>query len=264
MENKKNSKKTVKLLVVLIALLLIACSILGITLARYVTQGDPGTAGVNIAEWNIVSIDGTESGTGTAGVLLETFSPQLAKYKDNQSRSVGKDDVTILQIKNEGDVDAYVFLDFGTGLAAYGYNEDGSVSDTPIDFNVIDADKNQNDPESDYYYAPWGSQLNEIFSLGTLEYALEDAEGNSGPATAENDGDYRGAYLVPAGETLTVKTDITWKSDLTSDTGEFFTTVDQYDCVYADYRDTWIGENIAQVGYTYTWYAVQGSQLPTT
>ena len=64
MENKKNSKKTVKLLVVLIALLLIACSILGITLARYVTQGDPGTAGVNIAEWNIVSIDGTESGTG--------------------------------------------------------------------------------------------------------------------------------------------------------------------------------------------------------
>ena len=263
MEKKeKSSKRSAKLIVVLIALLLIACSILGITLARYVTQGDPGTAGVGIANWNIVSIDGTESGTGTAGVLLETFSPQLAKYEDNQSRLVGKDDVTILQIKNEGDVDAYVFLDFGTGLAAYGYNEDGSVSDTPIDFNVIDADKNKNDPESDYYYAPWGSQLGDIFSLGTLEYTLEDAEGNSEPATAESDGDYTDAYLVPAGETLTVKTDITWKTDLDADAGEFFTTVDQYGCVYADYRDTWIGENIAQVGYTYTWYAVQGSQLP--
>lgn len=49
---------------------------------------------------------------------------------------------------------------------------------------------------------------------------------------------------------------------MASDTGDIFTTIDKYGCVYADYRDTWIGENVKKVALSYSWYAVQGSQLP--
>lgn len=259
MENRQRGKTIFRRsVVVLTALALISCCFVGSTLGRYVTKKS-GTFDSGVALWKITET--VTAGEGAVDVNLVKISPSKSPYSLNTKRSKELTNITV-KIKNEGDVDAYVFLDFGTGLAAYGYNEDGSVSDTPIDFNVIDTDKNQNNPESEYYYAPWRSQLNEIFSLGTLEYALEDAEGNSEPATAESDGDYTDAYLVPAGKTLTVKTDITWKTDLTSDTGEFFTTVDRYGCVYADYRDTWIGENIGKISLAYSWYAVQGSEMP--
>ena len=128
MEKKeKNSKRSAKLIVVLIALLLIACSILGITLARYVTQGDPGTAGVGIANWKITATEA--GGSGEAGIPLTLFSPNMKKYDSSTDRSRSKDNVLILQIENEGDVSAYVNLETGE-VNAYGPN-----SETPIDFN---------------------------------------------------------------------------------------------------------------------------------
>ena len=50
---------------------------------------------------------------------------------------------------------------------------------------------------------------------------------------------------------------ITWTSDLTSDSG-----VNRGP--YGDLRDTWIGENVGSVGFAYTWEAVQASELPET
>ena len=45
MEKKKESRRSAKLIVVLMALLLVACSLLGVTLARYVTTKDESQGG---------------------------------------------------------------------------------------------------------------------------------------------------------------------------------------------------------------------------
>lgn len=245
MENKRNSKKTVKLLVVLIALLLIACSILGITLARYVTQGDPGTAGVGIANWKITATEA--DGSGDVGIPLTLFSPNMKKYDKSKDRSRSKDNVLILQIKNEGDVSAYVNLETGE-VNAYGPN-----SETPIDFNSQD----NRDPGEADYYKPWKESWDEIFKFKVSYKVGEDEASATVPAVAT--GDYEDMYHVPKGQSLFVYANITWTTDLDTD-GE--SVADATGSVWADYRDTWIGENVEKVALSYSWYAVQGSQLP--
>lgn len=254
MENKRNSKKTVKLLVVLIALLLIACSILGFTLARYVTQGDPGTAGVGIANWKITATEaGTEAGgSGETGIPLTLFSPNMQGYDSSKDRSRSKDNVLILQIKNEGDVSAYVKLETGE-VNAYGPN-----SETPIDFNSQD----NRDPGEADYYKPWKESWNNIFTFTTTVRIGTNAE-NTMVAQTQPSGDYSGYYALDVGQSLFVYANITWTTDLTDDTQ---VTSDGYtaeDNVWeGDLRDTWIGENVEKVALSYSWYAVQGSQLP--
>ena len=246
MEKKeKSSKRSAKLIVVLIALLLIACSILGITLARYVTQGDPGTAGVGIANWKITATEA--DGSGDVGIPLTLFSPNMQKYDSTKDRSRSKDNVLILQIKNEGDVSAYVMLETGE-VNAYGPN-----SETPIDFNS----KDNRDPGEADHYKPWKESWNNIFTF-KVSYKVGANEASATvPAVAT--GDYAGMYHVPKGQSLFVYANITWTTDLDTD-GEF--AADATGSVYADYRDTWIGENVEEVALSYSWYAVQGSQLP--
>lgn len=246
MENKKNSKKTVKLLVVLIALLLIACSILGITLARYVTQGDPGTAGVGIANWKITATEA--DGSGDVGIPLTLFSPNMKKYDSSTDRSRSKDNVLILQIKNEGEVSAYVKLETGE-VNAYGPN-----SETPIDFNSQD----NRDPGEADHYKPLKESWDEIFTFTTTVRIGTNAE-NTMLAKTESDGDYSGYYALDVGQSLFVYANITWTTDLDTDETS---APDATGSVYADYRDTWIGENVEEVALSYSWYAVQGSQLP--
>ena len=246
MENKKNSKKTVKLLVVLIALLLIACSILGITLARYVTQGDPGTAGVGIANWKITATEA--DGSGDVGIPLTLFSPNMKKYDSSTDRSRSKDNVLILQIKNEGEVSAYVKLETGE-VNAYGPN-----SETPIDFNSQD----NRDPGEADHYKPWKESWDEIFTFTTTVRIGTNAE-NTMLAKTESDGDYSGYYALDVGQSLFVYANITWTTDLDTDETS---APDASGSVLADYRDTWIGENVEKVALSYSWYAVQGSQLP--
>lgn len=246
MENKKNSKKTVKLLVVLIALLLIACSILGITLARYVTQGDPGTAGVGIANWKITATEA--DGSGDVGIPLTLFSPNMKKYDSSTDRSRSKDNVLILQIENEGDVSAYVKLETGE-VNAYGPN-----SETPIDFNST----GNRDPGEADHYKPWKESWDKIFKFKTIVKIGTDAE-NTMVATVVSDGEYNGFYALDVGQSLFVYANITWTTDLDTD-GD--SAADATGSVWADYRDTWIGENVEKVALSYSWYAVQGSQLP--
>ena len=247
MEKKeKNSKRSAKLIVVLIALLLIACSILGITLARYVTQGDPGTAGVGIANWKITATEA--DGSGDVGIPLTLFSPNMQKYDSTKDRSRSKDNVLILQIKNEGDVSAYVMLETGE-VNAY-----GPKSETPIDFNSTG---NRNPGEADHY-KPWKEAWNNIFTFTTTVRIGTNAE-NTMVAQTQPSGDYSGYYALDVGQSLFVYANITWTTDLDTD-GEF--AADATGSVWADYRDTWIGENVEKVALSYSWYAVQGSQLP--
>ena len=264
MENKKNSKKTVKLLVVLIALLLIACSLLGFTLARYVTQGNEGTGGADIAQWNIYDDDDEDAPSGE-GSVRAMLSPKKDVYNGTNPRknTVALADSKGFRITNESDVDAVVTLTITNGLTYYKNNGSGEEATTPTgsaDTNpewqnvtlsqIIHPELGEGENASNYdsfrvkVYKADGSE-------DTTDYTDQDQVDDT-TVTYKITLDANGGYLeVLIGQ-------ITWTSDLQ---GETWTDEDT-SVMPGDLRDTWIGENVGSVGFAYSWSAVQGSQLP--
>ena len=270
MENKRNSKKTVKLLVVLIALLLIACSILGITLARYVTQGNEGTGGADIAQWNIYDDDDEDAPSGEGSVRAMLSPKKDAHSEDNTPRThqVTSDGSAGFRITNDSDVDATVTLTISNGLSFYRNtaDEDGTypvVTNTPTEnewagvdlADIIHPELGEGSDLANYS----GFTVNVYKKGGTKdEKSYPDTDDDDTTVTYEITLDANGGYLeVLIGQ-------ITWTTDLTNDTQ---VTSDGYtaeDNVWeGDLRDTWIGENVGSVGFAYSWSAVQGSQIPT-
>lgn len=270
MEKKeKNSKRSAKLIVVLIALLLIACSLLGFTLARYITEERDGQGGVNIAQWNIYD-DSENAGADTVRAML---SPKKDVYNGTTSRenTVALADSKGFRITNKSDVDAIVTLTITNGLTFYSNtaNEDGGYdavtdNDTPtynaetqenaqwnnVDLiDIIHPDLGEGENASDYdsfrvkVYKADGSE-------DTTVYTDQDQVATT--VTYEITLDANGGYLeVLIGQ-------ITWTTDLQNETW----TDEDNSVMPGDLRDTWIGENVGSVGFAYSWSAVQGSQLP--
>lgn len=245
MEKKeKNSKKTVKLLVVLIALLLIACSILGITLARYVTQGDPGTAGVGIAKWDV-----KDTSASTGQFTFEKLSPYKGEVGTDsntpRSHSITTDN-PILSITNSSDVDALVTLVIDS--EAFAYDEDGNVIDFTTMVNRGNGQEN--------CYAPWQDTFNEIF---TITFTVKLGDQTLDAWTTQGSDLMTYSVNIPAlvdgnaPKAVEVTATVTWTTD-TNDAGG----------AAADLRDTWIGEHVASVRWGYSWTAEQNSQVPTT
>ena len=262
MENKKNSKKTVKLLVVLIALLLIACSLLGFTLARYITEERDGQGGVNIAQWEIDWTDTLTTAGGT-GATLAMISPAMAEYSKTEHATNGRThaitagDSKALIITNKSDVKAIVTLKITNKLNFYsnsktdeetGLPETVTKPTTGDEWASVDLD--------DIITAakPTGAGADEL-ALVTV-YTAEGAEKEYSGLT-KNTQDNVTTYTITldVGEKLEVTIGkITWTSDFENDTTKG---------KYGDLRDTWIGENVGSVGFAYSWSAVQGSQIPT-
>lgn len=257
MENKKNSKKTVKLLVVLIALLLIACSLLGFTLARYITEERDGQGGVNIAQWDIDVDDATTGGAGTVTAML---SPAMDEYNNTEHATNGRTHTVAaegsrgLVITNNSDVDATVTITITNGLKYYKNDGSGNEATTPTG-------SAETNPE-------WQSvTLSQIIhpqtgDASTFSVKVYNAAGvaQTDPTGTRNQEEGNVAYEIPleakGGKLEVLIGEIIWETDLTSDTGENRGT-------YGDARDTWIGENVGSVGFAYSWSAVQGSQVPT-
>lgn len=242
MENKKNSKKTVKLLVVLIALLLIACSLLGFTLARYITEGDPGTAGVGIAKWDV-----KDNSASTGQFTFEKLSPYQGENgtgADTPRTNTITTEDPILSITNSSDVAAKVTLVVNTEAFAYDFNGDW------INFDALG---NRGDGEENSY-APWQETFNQIF---TVTFTVKMGEQTFDATTDVAAGTNTYVVTIPAktgdAQALEVTAAVTWTSD-TKDAGGSL----------ADLRDTWIGEHVGSVRWNYTWTAEQASQLPTT
>ena len=254
MENKKNSKKTVKLLVVLIALLLIACSLLGFTLARYYTQGNDSQGGVNIAQWDIDVEDATTEGAGKVTAML---SPNMREYTDTvRTRVVSADNATALVITNNSDVKATVTITITNGLKYYKNDGSGNEATTPSG----SADTN---PE-------WQNvDLDDIIKFGTGEgsgitvtYGKGAADGTAAKEEAGSGDDagktiYTATLEADGGWMKVTLAEITWTSDFDSDDDSGAQMGE-----YGDLRDTWIGENVGSVGFAYTWKAEQASELP--
>lgn len=270
MENKKNSKKTVKLLVVLIALLLIACSLLGFTLARYITQGNEGTGGADIAQWNIYDDDDEDAPSGEGSVRAMLSPKKDAHSEDNTPRThqVTSDGSAGFRITNDSDVDATVTLTITNGLTFYSNtaNGDGTypvVTNTPTENEWADVDLadiihpklGEGSDLADYS----GFTVNVYKKDGTKDETsyTDDQDQVDTTVTYEITLDANGGYLeVLIGE-------ITWTTDLTDDkqvTSDGYTTEDNV--WEGDVRDTWIGENVGSVGFAYSWIAEQASQVP--
>lgn len=249
---EKNSKRSAKLIVVLIALLLIACSLLGFTLARYYTQGDDSQGGVNIAQWDIDVDDATTEGAGTVTAML---SPNMREYDNTiRTRVVSAANATALVITNNSDVKAIVTITITNGLKYYKNDGSGKEATTPTG----SADEN---PE-------WQSvTLSQIIhpqtgDASTFSVKVYNAAGvaQTDPTGTPNQEEGNVTYEIPleakGGKLEVLIGEIIWETDLTSDTGENRGN-------YGDLRDTWIGENVGSVGFAYSWSAVQGSEIPT-
>ena len=253
MEKKKESRRSAKLIVVLVALLLVACSLLGVTLARYVTTKDESQGGVNIAYWNIAD-DGDLNGTGD---VRATLSPNMVAYTNSiRTRQVTADGATALVITNNSAVKATVTLKITDGLVFYSNTagEDGAYPEI------------ENGPAANPEWA--GVALSDVISFdgtgsgisvtyGTGDAAGTDIDGTEGADADLNKTIYTATLEANGGWMKVSLGQITWTSDLTSDSG-----VNRGP--YGDLRDTWIGENVGSVGFAYTWEAVQASELPET
>lgn len=258
MEKKeKNSKRSAKLIVVLIALLLIACSLLGFTLARYITEERDGQGGVNIAQWDIDVDDATTEGAGTVTAMI---SPAMAEYSNTEHATNGRTHTVAaegsrgLVITNNSDVKAIVTITITNGLKYYKNDGSGKEATTPTG----SADEN---PE-------WQSvTLSQIIhpqtgDASTFSVKVYNAAGvaQTDPTGTPNQEEGNVTYEIPleakGGKLEVLIGEIIWETDLTSDTGENRGN-------YGDLRDTWIGENVGSVGFAYSWSAVQGSEIPT-
>lgn len=255
MEKKKESRRSAKLIVVLVALLLVACSLLGVTLARYVTTKDESQGGVNIAYWNIAD-DGDLNGTGD---VRATLSPNMVAYTGTiRTRKVTADGATALVITNNSAVKAAVTLKITDGLVFYS-NTAGENGAYP----VIENGPTEN-PE-------WASvALSDVISFdGTgssisVTYGTGDAAGTEAPKAAGTGADegktiYTATLEANGGWMKVSLSSITWTSDFKGTGG-----LDDGENIgkYGDLRDTWIGQNVGSVGFAYSWEAVQASELP--
>ena len=283
MENKKTEKKRIfsKLTVCVAALALVSCAFVGGTFARYQTIGAPATGGANIADWYIDVMDGSDSTD-----VVFTISPNDVEYTStDRTNKLGGG--TSLALVNRGEVAADVTITVSNSLVvipksidANGnlvegiYNTAGELVTGKLESDVQYVDRAGNTftwtvsgtsmkPEftakgasvkqDDYndLVAAWQSVslydgTNGIIQIGTLTVSEYTADGN--PQTPPDSG----IYTLNTNDRLEVTiTSATWTSDFTSDNDN------KGD--YGDIRDTWIGENIAKIGYTISWDAVQSS-----
>ena len=276
MENRQRSKTIFRRsVVVLTALALISCCFVGSTLGRYVTKKD-GSFDSGVALWKIT--EEVTDGDDQLYVNLEKISPSKSPavvtgseeqgYTLTTKRSKELTNITV-KIKNEGDVDAYVMLTLGEVFSGYKYEfQDGKIQmedgSRKVQDNAYPFPSNEDPDEPNI---PTSTEWAAIFTAtwGTAQITTPSTEGNqqgtTTTATAVNDtgSDYNGMYLVKPEETLSVAVTIKWNTDLDSDT-DF--EKDAAGCIDADYRDTWIGENIGKISLAYSWYAVQGSEMP--
>lgn len=236
MENKKLEKKSVlkKLTIGIAAMALISCAFVGGTFARYTTGEKEIPGGVNVADWKIEVIE-------DAADIFE-FTPNMDAYATEsgpRSKTVtegGK----ILEIKNSGKVAATVTIKVDTDSYVM-EDKEGNPAEFPK-YSVVNGEA---------VNAEWEkvTSVSNIFTLGDLTVQY------SGSTTTETvpEGTVKTYEItLQPGESVIVSIGkVVWTSDLTGENG-----------AYGDLRDTWIGENISQIGYKMTWSAVQAEELP--
>lgn len=227
MTNKKNIAS--KLVLALFILTLISCCLLGSTFARYASGGS-GQASIGVALWDVAITDSAE--TSFEEVKL---SPLDDEWNGTTARTHFTGKKLVATIVNSGEVDALVTVTTGelvatstSGSWGTGISVDGSGVVT------------NNGATQD--------QTEELFTITLYYNATEDsAEDAKALSTSQN--------VVAETGVIYIYAEVTWTSD------DLATNAT---AAYADALDTWVGENVASVGCTLTYSAVQNSTRPTT
>ena len=286
MENKKTEKKRIfsKLTVCVAALALVSCAFVGGTFARYTTGQTTANGGANIADWYIDVENGADSGSEDQ---MLTISPYHIAWEEGtgQQDAPRKNAITTggisMRVTNKGQVWADVKITLGNTLGVYTKSvEDGALV-TSEDALVVgntytdragntyqwtgnDTDgykpsftkKGEDVPKATYdaLVAAWEEMTlykgsSPIITVGDLSIEKIEETGQ-GETVTENGGVY--SATLATGDYVEIQVDsATWTSDI----------ADAEDGDNGDIRDTWIGENIAMIGYTITWSAVQSSDF---
>ena len=217
-----------KLFIALIALTLISCCFLGSTFARY-TSGGSGSASTGVAAWNI-----NVTGGDTSGSLDVNFTNKLSPSMEDfgsaeQIRKNPTGKILIATIRNEGDVAAKVTITHGdisitpTGEGEYG------TGITNVNAGNDDA-------------APTEAQVKGLFSIKLYQ---DDSETYAG-----DNNEIGSAINLEAKSKVYIFAEITW------------TSTDTEGKAVADAIDTWVGENVTKISYTFSYTAVQASEIP--
>ena len=234
MTKKKNIAS--KLVLVLFVLTLISCCLLGSTFARYVSGGS-GSASISIAKWD-VSIE-TENSTALA---FGKLSPNDDAFVDGETRSKSTAVLPVATIINDGDVDAKVTITLGD--LAYTFNNGENVSADGMSYSG-----------GGVTGTPSKTQLDGLFTI-TL-FSNTDGSFDAATDTAFTPG---AEFTVSKnGGSLYIYARLTWTSDDDNNADSGNATAE---AIFADQLDTWVGENVATVGATLSYTAVQGSELP--
>ena len=222
MTKKKNIAS--KLVLVLFVLTLISCCLLGSTFARYVSGGT-GSASVGIAKWDVDFVNGSQG--DTLEFSFSKLSPEMREWSSLEESGWRRNDcgVTYLgSITNGSDVSAIV------SFAQSDLTYEGTALGNGLWGNSMDE-------------APNDVQMDKVFTL-TLYYNFD------GAASGYNVVDAGTTVTLAQNESVYLFANLTW------------TSLDEHGAVVADAVDTWIGENITEVGASISWTAVQGSELP--
>ena len=248
MENKKTEKKRIfsKLTVCVAALALVSCAFVGGTFARY-TSGEYVTpGGVNIADWNVEIID--------EGIDIFEMAPNKAEYsgKGYDAAKVRSYTVSgggqILKIINHGQVAAKVTIKVKADSMVM-EDKNGEAITLPT-YSVVDG-KEQNPEWKDV-------GIDDIFVIDTpLTVEYSGATGALTADTTSAPGYSIYTATIKTNEYVTVSVgSVKWTSDFESDGNN---------CgPYGDLRDTWIGTNVAKIGYEMRWSADQAENVPAT
>lgn len=221
-----------KLFIALIALTLISCCFLGSTFARY-TSGGSGSASTGVAAWNI-----NVKGGGTSGNMDVDFTNKLSPSMDNfvstsaeeaRTNSTGK--ILIATIRNTGDVDAKVTITAGdisiTKNGEVEYDKGTGITKENVSNGGV---------------APTEGQVKGLFEIKL--YQDDSAEYTDGAEIGSE------INLPATNGEVYIFAEITWTS--TDTQGE----------AVADAIDTWVGKNVTEISYTFSYTAVQASEIP--
>lgn len=226
MTNKKNIAS--KLVLALFILTLISCCLLGSTFARY-ASGGKGSATISVAEWD-VGITDSSSSTFTAVDL----SPSKNVWQSGQSRSHPTGKIHVATIENGGEVNALVKVEAGELVATLAESKSWGSGFTATTGG----------------YSGTGASHEQTVGLFSIAFFTDDTAEFSDGAALSADG-----YDLAVGDTVYIFAEVTWTSD---------DQCTDANATYADVLDTWVGMNVASVGCTLTYSAVQNSTRPTT
>ena len=285
MTSQKTEKKRIssKIFVALAALTLVSCCFLGTTFARYTTGTTSGSAGADIADWEIVVEDGS-SGSATGEFLViqpvgqgQASDSAISDSTDRINEIPGSG--AVISITNKGQVKADVTVEIVEGSYTYYVKdyevnggqvviENGRYKWTEAKLDSTQPDKLYHDQEGREY--KWDFANNCPLYLDTedwkadawwtaagLDDIIEPGALSIVGASADSENTYT-ATLATNGTIQLKITGATWTSDVV---GENVINDADYPAhtFPGDLRDTWIGENLLKVGYTFTWEAVQSA-----